>query len=55
MGNFTYANVLLRKFPDNLFQWLFTIALNEELKGHILDIDNCKVEFKWVNTVMNND
>lgn len=46
MGNFTDANVLLRKYRDSLFQWLFIISLNEELKDHILDIDNCKVEFK---------
>lgn len=46
MGNFTDANVLLRKYRDNLFQWLFIISLNEELKDHTLDIDNCKVEFK---------
>jgi hypothetical protein len=37
MGNLTDANVLLRKFRDNLFQWLFIITASDAVRDHNLN------------------
>ncbi len=37
MGNFSDANILLRKYRDNLFQWLFIIDSIEIIDGKKLD------------------